>query len=182
MLQKNIQSYKRYFFIQTLQLLFPMLGRMKTEYFGWSGNTNQFQEINMRPGCLPPLGFSSLAFHINPLQTLRSCAGLLTGHKLWRKGCLWGSLWLLGRLVWVWGSGHMGWMFDLSRTWKRKSSRDRWATVFLRRWLFTDLYSVMGNALDLNEKKSEMRNDQNSRSSNDIIKPLQKLADLGKPN
>lgn len=46
-----------------------MLGWMKTEYFEWSGNTNQCQEINMKAGCLPPLGFSSLAFHINPLQT-----------------------------------------------------------------------------------------------------------------
>lgn len=68
-LQKNIQSLKRHYFIQTLKLLFPMLGWMKIEYFGWSGNANQFQEINMRAGCLPPLGFSSLAFHITLLQT-----------------------------------------------------------------------------------------------------------------
>lgn len=70
MLQKNIQSLKRYYFIQTLQLLLPMLQWMKTEYFEWSGNTNQFQEISTRAGCLPPLSFSSLALHINPLQTL----------------------------------------------------------------------------------------------------------------
>lgn len=69
MVQKNIQYHKKYYFIQTLQLLFPMLGWMKTEYFRWSGNTNQGQEINMRASCLPPLGFSSLAFHINRLQT-----------------------------------------------------------------------------------------------------------------
>lgn len=81
-LQKNIHSLKIYYFIQTLLLLFSMMGRMKTEYFGWSGNINQFQEINMRARCLLSLGFSSLAFHINPLQTLRSCAGLLTIYKL----------------------------------------------------------------------------------------------------
>lgn len=32
------------------------------------------------------------------------------------------------------------------------------------------------------KKKSEMKKDQNSRSANDIIKPLQKLIDMGKQN
>lgn len=37
-------------------------------------------------------------------------------------------------------------------------------------------------SVSYSKKKSEMKKDQNSRSANDIIKPLQKLIDMGKQN
>lgn len=161
-LQKNIWSLKGHYYIQTLELLFPMLGWMKTEYFGWSGNRNQCQEINKRTGCLPPLGFSSLAFHITPPPDFLWGAVQVSWLEASSegKGCLWRSLWFSWRFVWVWCHGHMcgtaGWVLDLSRTWKWEGS-GLWAGDFLRSWLFTDLYSVMRNVLYLIKKKKRKK-------------------------
>lgn len=79
------------------------------------------------------------------------------------KWCLWGTQWFLGRFVWAWCHGHVcgtaGWVLDLNHTWKWEGS-GLWAGVFLRSWLFTDLYSVMRNALFLIQKKKRKKREE----------------------